>query len=596
MRFERASFYDAPFPSDDLIQPDGSVDDRRLPESSRSGHCRHRRPDEAARGRLVARLRRGGRRLLLARRARRSRSTCPTWPTSVTPQASVFLMGVTPGSPDFLQRYPVTVRFDQDGGPFGAPDMLTLLPLQGTPLRPKTTYAAVITSATGLEASDEMASIASGIRPPAMTEAIFDEYWAAIGSLGQAGISASDIAGLCRLHDGRSDDRTRPRPGRHAFATGPGARQRLPPDRPVRRHTASTRRRSPCRTTRPGTLPTRSTTTRRRLAVRRAPASRCSSERRKPGMVVTIPRAPMPAVGLAHRALHPHRRRRQSAARRPRARRRPTAGPPSRPGTGPALWFAMAGLAGASVDGPHEDLRNLTNDNEDFLMFNINNADALRDNIRESAAEYALFAHMLAGLTLDVSDCPGTTSPATFDATRMALMGHSMGSTIAPLVLAAEPMYRAVVLSGAGASWIENIIWKQLPLAIRPVVDLLLRYNAARSAPRRAGGRPGPHAPPVVGRARRPARLHAGAPAGAGARPDAAPGAHGAGDRRSLHHAAHRQRDEPVARPRPRAVRPSTRRARSSSATARRRSRACSPYSGRRQLIAAGRRQPAQPD
>jgi hypothetical protein len=137
----------------------------------------------------------------------------------------------------------------------------------------------------------------------------------------------------------------------------------------------------------------------------------------------------------------------------------------------------MAGMAGASVDGPHENLRNLTNDNEDFLMFNINNAEALRDNVRESAAEYGLFAHVLAGLTLDVSDCPGTTSPARFDATRMALMGHSMGSTISPLVLAAEPMYRALVMSGAGASWIENIIWKQQPLDIRPVVNLLLRYD-----------------------------------------------------------------------------------------------------------------------
>ncbi len=152
-------------------------------------------------------------------------------------------------------------------------------------------------------------------------------------------------------------------------------------------------------------------------------------------------------------------------------------GPPIAPGTGPALYFAMAGMAGAEVDGPHEDLRNITNDNEDYLMFNINNAGALRDNVRESAAEYALFAHTLAALQLDVSDCPGTTSPATFDATRMGLMGHSMGSTIAPLVLQAEPRYKVVVLSGAGASWIENIVWKQLPLDIAPVVDLLLRYN-----------------------------------------------------------------------------------------------------------------------
>jgi hypothetical protein len=59
----------------------------------------------------------------------------------------------------------------------------------------------------------------------------------------------------------------------------------------------------------------------------------------------------------------------------------------------------------------------------------------------------------------------------------MALMGHSMGSTISPLVMAAEPMYRALVMSGAGASWIENVIWKQQPLPILPAVDLLLRYD-----------------------------------------------------------------------------------------------------------------------
>jgi hypothetical protein len=110
-------------------------------------------------------------------------------------------------------------------------------------------------------------------------------------------------------------------------------------------------------------------------------------------------------------------------------------------------------------------------------MFNINNAVALRDNVRESAAEYALFAHVLTGLKIDVSDCPGTTSPAIFDATRVGLMGHSMGSTISPLVMAAEPLYRALVMSGAGGSWIENIIWKQQPLDIRPVVNLLLRYT-----------------------------------------------------------------------------------------------------------------------
>ncbi len=191
---------------------------------------------------------------------------------------------------------------------------------------------------------------------------------------------------------------------------------------------------------------------------------------------MTIPRAPMPAGGwpIAHFI------RTGGGGTRPLVDRGPAAvngGPAIVPGSGPALWFAKAGLAGAMIDGPHEDIRNLTNDNEDFLMFNINNLEALRDNVRESAAEYALFAHTLASLQLDVSDCPGTTSPATFDATHLGLMGHSMGSTIAPLSLADEPLYRIAVLSGAGASWIENVMWKQQPLDIRPVVDLLLRYD-----------------------------------------------------------------------------------------------------------------------
>ena len=172
------------------------------------------------------------------------------------------------------------------------------------------------------------------------------------------------------------------------------------------------------------------------------------------GMVVTIPRAPMPAAGwpIAHLI------RTGAGGSRPLVDRGPQAtngGPPIVPGSGPARQFAKAGMAGASVDGPHEDLRNLTNDNEDFLMFNINNAVALRDNVRESAAEYAVFARSAAGgavVRLSTAPLP-TTGPARFDASKMALMGHSMGSTISPLVISVGPMYRARVMSGAGGSF-----------------------------------------------------------------------------------------------------------------------------------------------
>ena len=73
--------------------------------------------------------------------------------------------------------------------------------------------------------------------------------------------------------------------------------------------------------------------------------------------------------------------------------------------------FAMAGFAGASIDGPLGGLRNLTNGNEDFLIFKSSNPLALRDNIRQSAAELALGAHIIDDVSIDVSNCPGVVAP-----------------------------------------------------------------------------------------------------------------------------------------------------------------------------------------
>ena len=54
-------------------------------------------------------------------------------------------------------------------------------------------------------------------------------------------------------------------------------------------------------------------------------------------------------------------------------------------------------------------------------------------------------------------------------------MGHSMGATIAPLSLAIEPRLRAVILSGAGGSWIANVIDKKKPVAVRGFAEILLK-------------------------------------------------------------------------------------------------------------------------
>ncbi len=481
MSFARASFYDAPFPSDDLRKADGTIELHGFPNPSaiplvtmtqRLAATAHGFAEEGAvyfalDGALDGPM--------------------PAMADTVQASAPVFLMDVQPGSADFGKRVPVSVSFELDAGPFGAPDLLSLLPLQGTPLRPRTRYAAVVTRALVPGASPTMAMLTAGTRPDGLPPDAFQEYEDALTALGHAGVAAGDIAGLAVF---TTDDPTAQLRGvlQQALSHVPA------PDTPFHRtdlfdtycvYEATL----PMPDYQAGSSPyTFSCASDDPLCdkaggawVLDASGQAVVQRQEEAGMVVTIPRAPMPAGGwpVAHFI------RTGGGGSRPLVDRGPQAqngGPPIAPGTGPALWFAAAGLAGASVDGPHEDLRNLTGDNEDFLMFNVFNPMALRDNVRESGVEYALFAHVLASLQLDVHDCPGATTPATFDTSHFALMGHSMGATIAPLSAAFEPLYGALVMSGSGASWIENVIWKQQPLDVKGAIEVLLGYTSARRA------------------------------------------------------------------------------------------------------------------
>lgn len=479
MQFARNAFYDAPFPSDDLVKSDGTIALDGFPNPSDIALVTMTKT-------LAASLHGFGEEgaVYFSLGAAPRAGSLPSMTASVAPGASVFLVDVQRGSPDYLKPVPITVRFDQDGGPFGAPNLLSLLPLQGTPMRASTRYAAFVTTATGLSASPSMASIAAGSAPAGMSAAVFTEYASALEALESTGVGASSIAGMTvfTTHD----------PTTQLPVVLKDALDHLPVPGPFHRTDVydtycvyeSTLKMPDYQS---GSAPYTFECAADDPLCQRTGGGWIFDGAGHPvvqryeeaGVVVTVPRAPMPAAGwpIAHFI------RTGGGGNRPLVDRGPEAvngGPPIVPGTGPALWFSLAGLAGASVDGPHEDLRNITGENEDFLMFNIFNPAAMRDNIRESGVEYALFAHVLTALTLDVSDCPGTTSPARFDASHVALMGHSMGATIAPLSVAFEPLYRAVVMSGSGASWIENVIWKQQPLDIKSAISVLLGYSSAR--------------------------------------------------------------------------------------------------------------------
>jgi hypothetical protein len=202
--------------------------------------------------------------------------------------------------------------------------------------------------------------------------------------------------------------------------------------------------------------------------------------------VVTVPRTGQPAAGFPLVVFV----RAGGGGDRPlvdRGQHAVAGGPAIEPGEGPARYLARAGFAGLQVDGPLGGRRNVTMGDEQFLLFNVSNIAAMRDNVRENALELDVIAHVATKLHLDASDCPpavGTgAGPAdvTFDAAHFGLMGHSNGAWISPLAAAHEPLFGALLLSGAGGSWIENILYKKKPLAPYGVIASLLRVFELRA-------------------------------------------------------------------------------------------------------------------
>jgi len=147
---------------------------------------------------------------------------------------------------------------------------------------------------------------------------------------------------------------------------------------------------------------------------------------------------------------------------------------------GPAEVLQSVGFAGITIDGPLVGISGSQpiEFNEDFGIFDFLNPQALVDNIRQSAVELTLIPDILSQLTIDPTGCDGVPpGQVTLDTTHIAMFSHSMGSSISPLALAAEPRYGAAILSGSGGSLIENAMYKTQPLPIT-AASVLYGYSA----------------------------------------------------------------------------------------------------------------------
>ena len=406
----------------------------------------------------------------------------PTVAQSTAADAKIFLLSIDNDAPDALTKRPVLVSFAPDGGPFGAANLLSLLPVQGVPLAPGHAYAAVVRRSLESEAgrrlgvSLNLALLLAGQKPPYLSDGAFAVYQRAIGALQQASVPLDDVAGLAAF--------TTQDPTAQLSLVRDDGLSRAPP-LPV----------TPLKLleTWPAYCVFASTV---KLPVWQAgtppygdsgggwtfdPLGLPLFQRfEEANLIVTLPRAAMPAAGwpavLYVRA--------GGNGVKPVVDRGPSpgAGQPDAPGEGPAMHFAEVGFAAVEVDGPLGGLRNTTHGDEQYLVFNFLNPEALRDNIRQSAVELSLLARALDRITVTATEaaaCPGTSSGAQkLDLGHLAIWGHSTGATIAPLAAAIEPRIGAALLSGSGGSYLENVLWKKEPLDVKPLAELILGYTA----------------------------------------------------------------------------------------------------------------------
>jgi hypothetical protein len=360
----------------------------------------------------------------------------PSLQASLQEDASVFLVEL--GGP----RIPVTVEFREDGGPHGAANLLSVLPLQGRPLAPNKEHAVMIRRSVVVGVSKEMRALIEEVRPDGMSEEAYERHRRAIDALG---IDPEDIAGMTAFVT--TDPTTEMR---EALALAETLVPELGPFELTESHDDF------CVFHGTADMPV--------LQIGEPPFANEGGEWARPLAVqrveranvwLTIPRvntSPLPTVVFSR-----------------------TGGGGERPliDRGMARPFARAGWAGISIDGPHGGLRNITGGDEQLLIFNFGNPIAMRDNIRQSAFELAL-----AGMMIDQVSVTSTCATARLDAGRLALMGHSMGATIAPLAMASG-LFEGLILSGAGGSWIENVIHKQSPLRVKGIAELLLQYEGS---------------------------------------------------------------------------------------------------------------------
>jgi len=471
-RWDHASFWDHPWPEISRVRPDGTPDLAAFPNPANQRFVRDIVDllERDTRGFGLTTL------LVMPTSDAMAISTLPETHATRSPGASVFVIDIGDRSPHRGARHPIEVGFDDDAGPHGADLAIVARPYPGAPLQPSNRYAFVVTrdvtSAHGeaLVPSGAMERLIACDRPPGMSGDTWHAYQDALDVLAEFHTPRDTIAAIAVFETG-DPAREMIDVAAHAPSLEPGLATFVASydDYCVFETTASVP------VYQDGTPPF---SVAGGAWVFNGPDALIEQGRETARIYVSVPHGPVPDGGLPALVFV----RTGGGGDLPLIDRgvRFASGEPSpTPGTGLAADLAAAGYAGVMIDGPHGGLRNITGGDEQFLIFNIANPPALRDNIRQSALELTMLIRSLDRIAIDVGACDVTLADASslLRSERVALFGHSMGATIAPLTAAATPEVEILLLSGAGGSWVENVLYKDLPLPVRPLARRIIGYR-----------------------------------------------------------------------------------------------------------------------
>ncbi|MEZ4268296.1 MAG: hypothetical protein R3F39_18180 [Myxococcota bacterium] len=198
-------------------------------------------------------------------------------------------------------------------------------------------------------------------------------------------------------------------------------------------------------------------------------------------IVVTMPRAPMPAGGYPL-VLYFHGSGGLAGQVVDRGTI-PSAGAAETKGEGPAFVLAAHGFGAVGSALPVNPER--VPGASSIAYLNFANLGAFRDTFRQGVIEQRLMLEALDSMVIQpeiVAACTGMTLPEgeagyRFSTTRITALGQSMGGMYVNMVGAVEPRIEAVVPTGAGGLWSYFILQTTL-LDAGPLLALLLEADS----------------------------------------------------------------------------------------------------------------------